>query len=152
MMTVKVGINGFGRIGRLVLAAMINDNDIEVVAGNDLSKLDMMAHLLKYDSVHGRLFESVEVVDGGLKVNGKFIAALSERDITKLDWAGVGVDLVVEASGKYNDGEKAGAHIAGGAKKVLITAPAKNEDITIVMGVNDGLYDASKHQIVSNAS
>ncbi len=151
-MTIKVGINGFGRIGRLVLAAMINDDDIEVVAGNDLSKLDMMAHLLKYDSVHGRLFESVEVVEGGLKVNGKLIKALSERDISKLDWASVGVDIVIEASGKYNDGEKAIAHINGGAKKVLITAPAKNEDITIVMGVNEKLYDASKHNVVSNAS
>lgn len=151
-MTIRVGINGFGRIGRLVLAAMIDDDAIEVVAGNDLGKLDMMAHLLKYDSVHGRMFKSVEVVDGGLKVNGVFIKALSERDITKLNWAEVGVDLVVEASGKYNDGEKAGAHIAGGAKKVLITAPAKNEDITIVMGVNEGLYDPVEHHIVSNAS
>ncbi|HBT95560.1 MAG TPA: type I glyceraldehyde-3-phosphate dehydrogenase [Coriobacteriia bacterium] len=151
-MTIRVGINGFGRIGRLVLAAMINDNDIEVVAGNDLGKLDIMAHLLKYDSVHGRMFEGVEVVDGGLKVNGKFIKALSERDITKLDWSAAGVDIVIEASGKYNDGEKAGAHIAGGAKKVLITAPAKNEDITIVMGVNEHLYDPAKHNIVSNAS
>jgi glyceraldehyde 3-phosphate dehydrogenase len=151
-MTIRVGINGFGRIGRLVFAAMINDDDIEVVAGNDLSKLDMIAHLLKYDSVHGRLFESVEVVDGGLKVNGKFIKALAERDITKLDWAAAGVDVVVEASGKYNDGEKAVAHINGGAKKVLITAPAKNEDITVVMGVNEKLYDPAKHHIVSNAS
>jgi glyceraldehyde 3-phosphate dehydrogenase len=151
-MAIRVGINGFGRIGRLVLAAMINEDDIEVVAGNDLSKLDMIAHLLKYDSVHGRLFDSVEVADGGLKVNGKFIKALTERDITKLDWGSVGADIVIEASGKYNDGEKAVAHIAGGAKKVLITAPAKNEDITIVMGVNEGLYDPAQHNIVSNAS
>jgi glyceraldehyde 3-phosphate dehydrogenase len=131
---------------------MIDDPAIEVVAGNDLSKLDIIAHLLKYDSVHGRLFKSVKAVDGGLEVNGKFIKALTERDITKLDWGSVGVDLVVEASGKYNDANAARAHIDGGAKKVLITAPAKNEDITIVLGVNDGLYDPAKHHIVSNAS
>jgi glyceraldehyde 3-phosphate dehydrogenase len=151
-MSIRVGINGFGRIGRLVLAAMIDDPDIEVVAGNDLSKLDIISHLLKYDSVHGQLFKSVEIVEGGLSVNGKFIKALTERDITKLDWTSVGVDLVVEASGKYNDANAARAHIEGGAKKVLITAPAKNEDITIVLGVNDELYDPSKHNIVSNAS
>jgi glyceraldehyde 3-phosphate dehydrogenase len=151
-MSIRVGINGFGRIGRLVLAAMIDDPDVEVVAGNDLSKLDTIAHLLKYDSVHGRLFKSVAVVDGGLEVNGKFIKALTERDITKLDWASVGVDLVIEASGKYNDATKAKAHIDTGAKKVLITAPAKNEDITIVLGVNSDLYDPEKHHIVSNAS
>ncbi|MDR3036888.1 MAG: type I glyceraldehyde-3-phosphate dehydrogenase [Coriobacteriales bacterium] len=151
-MSIRVGINGFGRIGRLVLAAMVDDPNIEVVAGNDLGKKDIIAHLLKYDSVHGRLFESVEVADEGLVVNGKLIKALSERDITKLDWASVGVDLVVEASGKYNDATTARAHLDGGAKKVLITAPAKNEDITIVLGVNDGLYDPAHHHIVSNAS
>jgi glyceraldehyde 3-phosphate dehydrogenase len=151
-MSIRVGINGFGRIGRLVFAAMIDDPDVEVVAGNDLSKLDTIAHLLKYDSVHGRLFKSVVVTDGGLEVNGKFIKALTERDITRLDWASVGVDLVIEASGKYNDANAARAHIDAGAKKVLITAPAKNEDITIVLGVNDELYDPGKHHIVSNAS
>jgi glyceraldehyde 3-phosphate dehydrogenase len=151
-MSIRVGINGFGRIGRLVLAAMIDNEEIEVVAGNDLSKLDIIAHLLKYDSVHGRLFKSVEVVERGLEVNGKFIKALTERDIAKLNWADAGVDLVVEASGKYNDAHAAKAHIENGAKKVLITAPAKNEDITIVLGVNDGLYDPAKHHIVSNAS
>jgi glyceraldehyde 3-phosphate dehydrogenase len=131
---------------------MIENENIEVVAGNDLSKLDTIAHLLKYDSIHGRLFKNVEVTEGGLKVNGKFIKALTERDITKLDWASVGVDLVVEASGKHNDATAARAHIDNGAKKVLITAPAKNEDITIVLGVNDGLYDPARHNIVSNAS
>jgi glyceraldehyde 3-phosphate dehydrogenase len=151
-MSIRIGINGFGRIGRLVLAALIDDADVEVVAGNDLSKLATVAHLLKYDSVHGRLFRSVEVVDDGLEVNGKFIKALTERDITKLDWGAVGVDLVIEASGKYNDANAARAHIEGGARKVLITAPAKNEDITIVLGVNDELYDPAKHHIVSNAS
>jgi glyceraldehyde 3-phosphate dehydrogenase len=151
-MAIRIGINGFGRIGRLVLAAMIEDEDIEIVAGNDLSKLDMMAHLLKYDSIHGRLFKSVEVVEDGLVLNGKFVKALKERDIAKLDWKAVGADLIVEASGKYNDGEKAKAHIENGAQKVLITAPAKNEDITVVLGVNDELYDPEVHHIVSNAS
>ena len=151
-MAIRVGLNGFGRIGRLVLAAMIKDDDIEVVAGNDLGKLEMIAHLLKYDSVHGQLFDSVEVVEGGLKLNGKLVKALSDRDISKLDWGALGVDLVVEASGRYNDGEKVKVHIENGAKKVLITAPAKNEDITIVLGVNDQLYDKDKHHIVSNAS
>jgi len=151
-MAIRIGINGFGRIGRLVLAAMIKDDDLEVVAGNDLGKLDMMAHLLKYDSVHKQLFKSVEVVEDGLLLDGKFVKALSNRDIGKLDWGGIGVDLVVEASGHYNDALKAKAHIDGGAKKVLITAPAKNEDITIVLGVNEGLYDPKQDNIVSNAS
>ena len=151
-MAIRVGLNGFGRVGRLVLASMIEDDDIQVIAGNDLSKLNMMAHLLKYDSVHGRLFKSVEVVKDGLVLNGTFVKALTDRDITNLDWGAVGVDLVIEASGKYNDGEKAKAHLDNGAEKVLITAPAKNEDITIVLGVNDELYDPAKHHIVSNAS
>lgn len=151
-MAIKVGINGLGRIGRLVLAAMIQDDDIEVVAANDLGKLDMMAHLLKYDSVHGQLFKSIEVTKDGLVLNGKHVKALSDRDISRLDWGGVGVDLVIESSGHYNDALKAKAHLEGGAKKVLITAPAKNEDITIVLGVNEGLYDPKVHNIVSNAS
>ncbi|MCL1847952.1 MAG: type I glyceraldehyde-3-phosphate dehydrogenase [Coriobacteriia bacterium] len=151
-MAIRVGLNGFGRIGRLVLAAMIQDDDFEVVAGNDLGKLEMIAHLLKYDSVHGRLFESVEVVEDGLKLNGKFVKALSDRDINNLEWGALGVDLVIEASGRYNNGEKVQTFIDKGAKKVLITAPAKNEDITIVLGVNDHLYDPEKHNIVSNAS
>ncbi|MDR3315548.1 MAG: type I glyceraldehyde-3-phosphate dehydrogenase [Coriobacteriales bacterium] len=151
-MAVRVGISGFGRIGRLVLASMINDPEIEVVAGNDLTKGEAIAHLLKYDSIHGRLFESVELVDGGIKVNGVFIKGLYERDPAKLDWGSIGVDVVIESTGKYNDANAARAHIAGGAKRVLITAPAKNEDITIVMGVNDQLYDPEKHFIVSNAS
>ncbi|MDR1015518.1 MAG: type I glyceraldehyde-3-phosphate dehydrogenase [Coriobacteriales bacterium] len=151
-MSIRVGINGFGRIGRLVLAAMIDDPAVEVVAGNDLSRLDTVAHLLKYDSVHGRLFKDVAVADGGLMVNGRFIKALTERDITKLDWAGVGADLVVEASGHYNDALAARAHIDNGARKVLITAPAKNEDLTVVLGVNDALYDPERHHVVSNAS
>jgi glyceraldehyde 3-phosphate dehydrogenase len=141
-----------GRIGRLVLAAMIDDPDIEVVGLNDLTKLDAIAHLLKYDSVHGRLFRSVEKTEGGLTINDRFIPGLYERDIARLDWNKVGADLVIEASGKYTDATKARAHIDGGARKVLITAPAKNEDITIVMGVNDALYDPAQHHIVSNAS
>jgi glyceraldehyde 3-phosphate dehydrogenase len=151
-MAIKVGISGMGRIGRLVLAAMIDDPDIQVVGLNDLSKVDSIAHLLKYDSVHRQLFQSVEKIDSGLVINGQQIAGLYERDIANLDWRAVGADIVIEASGKFNDAAKAQAHIAGGAKKVLITAPAKNEDITIVMGVNDELYDPARHNIVSNAS
>ena len=151
-MTIRVGINGFGRIGRLALASMIDDDDIEVVAGNDLSKLKMIAHLLKYDSVHGKLFKSVEVADDGLVVNGKFVKALTSRSLAGLDWGSVGADLIIEASGVFNDGAQVQAHIDNGARKVLITAPAVNEDITIVLGVNEGLYDSAKHHIVSNAS
>jgi glyceraldehyde 3-phosphate dehydrogenase len=131
---------------------MINDPSIEVVAANDLKDLPTAAHLLKYDSVHGRLFDSVEVADGGLLINGTFLKALSNRDPLQLGWGELGVELVVEATGRLNDATKAQAHIDAGAQKVLITAPAKNEDITIVMGVNDGLYDPAKHHIVSNAS
>lgn len=152
-MATKVGITGFGRIGRLVFRAMANDPDFDIVACNITGDIGMAAHLLKYDSVHGIMFDDVKGEDGKLTVDGKEIKVLSDRDPANLGWGDLGVDLVIEATGHFNDGEKARAHIdAAGAKKVLITAPAKNEDITIVMGVNDDLYNAEKHNIVSNAS
>jgi glyceraldehyde 3-phosphate dehydrogenase len=151
-MAIRVGISGMGRIGRLVLAAMINDPDIEIVGLNDLSKIDSIAHLLKYDSVHGRLFTSVEKDGTDLIVNGKRLPGLTQRDIARLDWRAVGAELVIEASGTCTDATKARAHLASGAQKVLITAPAKNEDLTVVMGVNDELYDPRQHHVVSNAS
>ena len=152
-MTVRVGINGFGRIGRnFFRAALASGADIEVVAFNDLGDDDTQAHLLKYDSILGRLGKDVEVVDGAIKVGDQTITSFAERDPAKLDWAGVGADVVIESTGFFTDGTAAKAHLDGGAKKVIISAPAKNEDITIVMGVNDDQYDAAQHQIISNAS
>ena len=151
-MTIKVGISGFGRIGRLTFRAMMKDPEFEVVAANDLSNIDCISHLLKYDSVHGRSFENVEKVDDGIVVDGKFVKALSERDPKKCGWGELGVDLVVEATGAFRKREGAAQHIEAGAKKVLITAPATDPDATIVMGVNEDLYDPANHNIVSNAS
>ena len=151
-MTVKVGINGFGRIGRLVFRAMESDPEAEVVAVNDLGDVPTMAHLLKYDSIHGRVFDEVIAGEGGFTVDGRFVRVLSERDPGNLPWGDLGVDLVVESTGFFTDALKAKAHIDAGAKKVIISAPAKNEDITIVMGVNDDKYDPAVHHIVSNAS
>jgi glyceraldehyde 3-phosphate dehydrogenase len=151
-MTIRVGISGFGRIGRLVYRAMAKDPEIEVVAANDLTKLECMAHLMRYDTVHGRSFDDVKIVDDGFIADGKKVIALTERDPRKCPWGDLGVDLVIEATGVFRDREKAAWHIEAGAKKVLITAPAKGEDITIVMGVNDHLYNKDEHHIVSNAS
>ncbi|MDA8438423.1 MAG: type I glyceraldehyde-3-phosphate dehydrogenase [Propionibacterium sp.] len=152
-MTVKVGINGFGRIGRNYFRALLSQNaDLEVVAVNDLTDTKTLAHLLKYDSILGRFPGEVSYDDEGITVNGKTIKVLAERDPAKLPWAELGVEIVVESTGLFVDATKAKAHIDGGAKKVLISAPAKNEDITIVMGVNDNLYDPAAHTIISNAS
>ncbi|MDO4499138.1 MAG: type I glyceraldehyde-3-phosphate dehydrogenase [Coriobacteriaceae bacterium] len=151
-MTIKVGINGFGRIGRLVYRAMANDPELEVVAVNDLGDVATMAHLLKYDSVHGRAFDQVEVVEGGFIADGREVKVLSEREPSNLPWGELGVDIVVESTGIFKTGELASKHIEDGAKKVIITCPAKGEDITIVMGVNDHLYNKDEHHIVSNAS
>jgi glyceraldehyde 3-phosphate dehydrogenase len=151
-MTTKVGINGFGRIGRLVFRAMANDPAVEVVAVNDIGEKEAAAHLLKYDSVHGRAFDKIEVVEDGLIVDGKHVTMLSDRDPANLPWGDLGVDVVVESTGFFTDAHAAQKHIDAGAKKVVITAPAKNEDITIVMGVNDDQYDPAVHNIVSNAS
>ena len=162
-MTIKVGINGFGRIGRLVFRAMENDPAVEVVAVNDLTDAKTLAHLLKYDSVHGKFGHKVEVVEDGFKVHAlehggqtmgttRVVKVCAERNPADLPWGELGVDVVIESTGLFTDATKAKAHIDAGAKKVLISAPASNEDITVVMGVNDGDYDPAKHHIISNAS
>jgi len=151
--TVRVGINGFGRIGRNFFRAVkASGADVEIVAVNDLTDNKTPANLLKYDSILGRFDGEVSYDENSLTVDGKKIAAFAEKDPAKLDWASVGADIVIESTGFFTDAEKAKAHLTGGAKKVIISAPAKNEDITIVMGVNDDQYDASKHTIISNAS
>ena len=152
-MTVKVGINGFGRIGRNYFRALVASGaDLEVVAVNDLTDNATLAHLLKYDSILGRFPGEVSYDDDALWVDGKEIKAFAERDPAALPWGDLGVDIVIESTGFFTDATKAQAHIDAGAKKVLISAPAKNEDITIVMGVNDNLYDPAAHNIISNAS
>ena len=152
-MTVKVGINGFGRIGRNFYRALVASGaDLEVVAVNDLTDNKTLAHLLKYDSILGRFDGDVTYDDDSITANGKEIKAFAERDPANLPWGELGVDIVIESTGFFTDAQKAQAHIAAGAKKVIISAPAKNEDITIVMGVNDDLYDTEKHNIISNAS
>ncbi|SDF59308.1 type I glyceraldehyde-3-phosphate dehydrogenase [Sporomusa acidovorans] len=151
-MTIKVGINGFGRIGRNVFRAAVNNPQFEIVAVNDLTDAKTLAHLLKYDSVHGTMPAEVKAVDGGIEVNGRLVKVLAEKDPAQLPWKAMGVDIVVESTGRFTEKDKAMAHVAAGAKKVIISAPGKNEDITIVMGVNQAKYDPAKHQIISNAS
>ncbi|GAB3659734.1 type I glyceraldehyde-3-phosphate dehydrogenase [Glycomyces tarimensis] len=152
-MTIRVGVNGFGRIGRNFFRAILaSEADIEVVAFNDLGDTETIAHLLKYDSILGRLPYEVKVGSGELTINGKTVKAFAERDPAALPWGEVGADVVVESTGFFTDGTKAAAHLKGGAKKVIISAPAKNEDLTVVMGVNDDKYDAEQHHIISNAS
>ena len=151
-MATKVGINGFGRIGRLVFRAMEKDPAFDIVAINDPGSITAAAHLLKYDSIHGRVYDEVRVDGDSIVVDGRTVKVLSDRDPANLPWGELGVDLVIESTGFFTDANAAHAHIDAGAKKVLITAPAKNEDITIVMGVNDDQYDPAKHLIVSNAS
>jgi glyceraldehyde 3-phosphate dehydrogenase len=153
-MATKIGINGFGRIGRQVFKAMRDyyGDSLEVVAVNDIGDVATMAHLLKYDSNYGKFDGTVEVVEGGLKVDGKLLKVLAERDPANLPWGDLGVDIVVESTGLFTQAEKAGAHIKAGAKKVIISAPAKGEDLTVVLGVNDDKYDPAKHNIISNAS
>jgi glyceraldehyde 3-phosphate dehydrogenase len=150
----KVAINGFGRIGRLVLRSFFarGDHEFEVVAVNDLTPPDVLAYLLRYDSVFRRFNGMVELSGDTLTVNGRAIKATAEADPAKLPWRDLGVDIVIESTGRFTDGAKARAHIEAGAKKVLISAPATNHDVTIVMGVNDKSYDPSRHSIVSNAS
>ena len=152
-MTVKVGINGFGRIGRNYFRALVASGaDLDVVAVNDLTDNKTLAHLLKYDSILGRFDGEVSYDDDALWVNGKEIKAFAERDPAALPWGELGVDVVIESTGFFTDASKAKAHLDAGAKKVLISAPAKNEDLTVVMGVNDDLYDPAVHHIISNAS
>lgn len=152
-MTVRVGINGFGRIGRNFFRAIESSGaDIEIVGINDLTDNETLAHLLKYDSILGRLGKDVTSDEKSITVGGNKIAVLSERDPSALPWGDLGADIVIESTGHFTDATKAAAHIAGGAKKVIISAPASNEDVTIVMGVNHDQYDAAKHNVISNAS
>jgi glyceraldehyde 3-phosphate dehydrogenase len=153
-MTVKVGINGFGRIGRQVLKAMLerHSDELDVVAVNDLFDVQTNAHLFKYDSNYGKFNGSVEPTEDAIIINGKPVKVLAERDPARLPWASLGVRLVIESTGVFTDATKAAAHLTAGARKVIISAPAKNEDKTIVLGVNDEDYDPEKHHVVSNAS
>ena len=151
-MAVKVGINGFGRIGRNVFRAALNNSNVEIVAINDLTDANMLAHLLKYDTVHGTLQEDVTVDGEYLVVGGHKVKVIAERDPAQLGWGDLGVDVVVESTGRFTKREDAAKHLEAGAKKVIISAPASNEDITIVMGVNEDKYDANNHHVISNAS
>ncbi|HOQ74044.1 MAG TPA: type I glyceraldehyde-3-phosphate dehydrogenase, partial [Limnochordia bacterium] len=151
-MTMKVGINGFGRIGRLVLRGALDDPNFDVVAINDLTDAKTLAHLLKYDTNHGTLKADVSVDGDNIVVNGKKIKVFAERDPKNIPWGELGVEYVVESTGVFRKRDQAQWHIDAGAKKVIITAPAKEEDITIVMGVNEDLYDPEKHHVISNAS
>ena len=151
-MPVKVAINGFGRIGRNVLRAAQNTPEFEIVAINDLTSPQTLAHLLKYDSIHGIFAADVSVVDDSIQVDGKRIKVCSERDPAALPWKELGVDVVIESTGFFTNGKDAGKHIKAGAKKVIISAPGKEVDLTVCMGVNDSVYDAARHHIISNAS
>ncbi|MEN6413891.1 MAG: type I glyceraldehyde-3-phosphate dehydrogenase [Veillonellales bacterium] len=151
-MATKVGINGFGRIGRNVFRAALGNPAVDIVAVNDLTDAKTLAHLLKYDSVHGILDAEVKADGNDIVVNGKTIKVLAEKDPANLPWKDLGVDVVVESTGRFTARDKAAAHLTAGEKKVVISAPAKNEDITIVMGVNQDKYDAAKHHVISNAS
>jgi glyceraldehyde 3-phosphate dehydrogenase len=152
---IRVGINGFGRIGRQVLKA-VNEGGFsdlfEIVAVNDLTSPETLAHLLKYDSTYGRYDADIEAADGGIRINDQTIKVFAEKDPAALPWGSEQIDLIVESTGRFTDAEQAKAHISAGAKKVVISAPAKNEDITVVLGVNEQSYDPDKHTIISNAS
>ncbi|MFJ5768333.1 glyceraldehyde-3-phosphate dehydrogenase [Psychrobacillus sp. NPDC093180] len=151
-MTASIAINGFGRIGRMVFRQAIVQEELNVVAINARYPLETLAHLIKYDSTHGTFSGEVKIEENALLVNGKRVQIVNDRDPANLPWKELNVDIVIESTGKFNDGEKASAHLAAGAKKVIITAPAKNEDATIVMGVNDDKLDLESQDIISNAS
>lgn len=151
-MAVKVGINGFGRIGRNVFRASLGNPEIQIVAVNDLTSPATLAHLLKYDSILGNLKNEITSTADSITVDGKTIKVFAERDPAKLDWTSTGAQIVVESTGIFTDANKAKAHLQGSVKKVIISAPATNEDITVVLGVNEEKYDAAKHNIISNAS
>ncbi len=151
-MSVRIGINGFGRIGRCFMRAIRGATDIEVVAVNDLTQPDVLAHLLKYDSVHGHYPGDVQAKDKAIVVDGREIKVLAMKDPGDLPWKELGAEIVLESTGRFVDKESASRHLSGGAKKVIISAPAKNEDITLAMGINEKAYDPAKHHIISNAS
>ena len=151
-MAIKVGINGFGRIGRNVVRASLNDPNIEFVAVNDLTDAKTLAHLLKYDSVLGNLQHKVTAGGDSIELDNKKFKVFAEKDPAKIDWESVGAQVVIESTGRFTNADDARKHLRGPVKKVIISAPAKNEDITIVLGVNEGNYDAAKHNIISNAS
>ena len=151
-MAIKVGINGFGRIGRNVVRAGLNNPNVEFVAANDLTDTKTLAHLLKYDSLLGPLAEDVKAEGDTIKVGSKTIKIFATKDPAEIDWASVGAEIVIESTGRFTDAKDASKHLRGTVKKVIISAPAKNEDITVVLGVNEGNYDPAKHNIISNAS
>ena len=151
-MTVKLGINGFGAIGRRVFRIALQDPGVEVVAINDLSEPEALLHLLKYDSTYGTLPQEVKYDQGHFEIDGKIVNVFSEKDPTQIPWDQSGVDIVVESTGVFTDGAQAALHLQGNVKKVIITAPAKNHDLTVVMGVNDMQYDSTRHHVISNAS
>lgn len=151
-MGIKVGINGFGRIGRNVMRTCLGDKDIDFVAVNDLTDTKTLAHLLKYDSVMGNLDHAITAGDGAITVEGDTFRVFSERDPAAIDWESVGAEVVIESTGHFTKAEDAAKHLRGSVKKVIISAPAKGEDITIVLGVNEDAYDAANHHIISNAS
>ena len=151
-MAIKVGINGFGRIGRNVLRTVLNDKNIDIVAVNDLTSPKTLAHLLKYDSILGNLPNNISATDDSIDIDGKKIHVFGEKDPAKLDWEKFGVQIVIESTGRFTKAELAKAHLRGTVKKVIITAPATGEDVTLVLGVNEGVYDPAKHNIISNAS
>ena len=151
-MAIKVGINGFGRIGRNVVRAALNNPEVEIVAANDLTDVTTLAHLLKYDSILGQIKAEIKIEGDVVLVDGKPIKVFAIKDPAEIDWSSLGVQVVVESTGRFTDAKDAGKHMRGSVKKVIISAPASNEDITIVLGVNDDKYDAAKHNIVSNAS
>ena len=151
-MPIKVGINGFGRIGRNVVRAGLNNPEIEFVAANDLTDTKTLAHLLKYDSILGQLKADIHVEGDSISINGKKIKIFAIKDPAEIDWSSLGAQVVVESTGRFTDANDARKHLRGSVKKVIISAPAKNEDVTIVLGVNDKMYDPAKHNIISNAS
>ncbi len=151
-MGIKVGINGFGRIGRNVMRTALGDKDIDFVAVNDLTDTKTLAHLLKYDSVMGNLDHDISAEGDTIKVNGDSFKVFSEKDPAAIDWASVGAEIVIESTGRFTKAEDASKHLRGSVKKVIISAPAKGEDVTIVLGVNEGMYDAGAHHVISNAS
>src|SRR5215470_5701945 len=151
-MAIKVGINGFGRIGRNLFRSSLGDSGIEFVAVNDLTSPGTLAHLLKYDSILGNLKHDIKASGDSISIDGKAVKVFSEKDPAAINWESVGAQVVIESTGKFTDAEQAKKHLRGPVKKVIISAPAKNEDITIVLGVNEGKYDPAKHNIVSNAS